>query len=443
MRPGRGSIRQSGSRIALASSNPSDVSLLVVTGMQRSHMADGNLQLPVVNHARVPRRVFLSANGNVNSPATWSGIPYHFLLEARRKGLVDEGLTLRPDTRGMRFRRVAWNAARLMTLKHAGGFQYSPGFLEQLYKPVRSTISGGVVVSCFQLLPPSVIKDSSIEKWFYIDMTLRQFFEYYGVESSVGNAREAVESERTGYASAVGIITHSRWAALSVMQDYGITPDRVHTVVPGASLSLDQYAMWEHDHRAPADVMEMRPLRLVFVGKYWKRKGLDRLLLAFRAACDRGMKASLRVIGCPRDSVPADLRETNAVEWVGFVDKGKDPQRLLKLVSECDIGCLLSRSEAGGIALREYLALGLVTIGPETGGAEEHMARGASVAVPSDAGTEEIAEVLLGFDRDRRKLREFRAAAWNYRCQALWSNSVDQILSFWPQSVRNTVRVEA
>jgi glycosyltransferase involved in cell wall biosynthesis len=88
--------------------------------------------------------------------------------------------------------------------------------------------------------------------------------------------------------------------------------------------------------------------------------------------------------------------------------------------------------EAGGIALREYHALGLAVLGTDAGGAAEHMIGGASIPVSTRASDEEIASKLLELDRDSARLRELRDAAWRGRRLALWETTVERILSFWP-----------
>src|SRR5207248_1430848 len=123
-----------------------------------------------------------------------------------------------------------------------------------------------------------------------------------------------------------------------------------------ANLDSAEYARWEIEeevrHRDDIEEKE-RPLRLVFVGKEWHRKGLDRLLRALRLARRSGANIMLRVIGCRRELLPQDLRDTDGVEWFGFIDKRTEAGRFLRAVSYCDIGCLLSRAEAAGIAVRE------------------------------------------------------------------------------------------
>ncbi|HEX8847117.1 MAG TPA: glycosyltransferase family 4 protein [Pyrinomonadaceae bacterium] len=383
-------------------------------------------------------RAFLAAVGDVNDPVTWSGIPYHFLQSARIAGLLDEGLPLSTGDFGWKALRLGWNLSRVLSGDRYGGYQYSTAFLERLWSTVLPRLKSNLVVNCFQLYAPIVVRDHTIEKWFFIDQTLLQLFDYYEQRATVGRriALEAIEREREGYNAAAGVIVHSRWAAESVMRDYLISPDRVHVVLPGANVDQDEYARWEiEEERRRATLSdEERPLRLVFVGKYWHRKGLDRLLHAIALARRDGLRATLRVIGCERDSLPDGLRDVEGVEWLGFIDKRTQAVRFFRAVSECDVGCLLSRVEAGGIALREYHALGLISLGADTGGAPEHMIAGASVTVPTGANDEEIANTLLNLERDPSRLNNLRMAAWEKRRSALWDESVRQILSFWPHA---------
>lgn len=392
------------------------------------------------NHQDASR--FLSAVGDANDPVTWSGIPYHFLQEAKAQGLLDEGLPLAVNGPSWRLRRWAWNAMSVLSGDHYGGYQYSVPFLEALWAPYRERLRGALVINCFQLYPPSVVADPSVEKWFFIDQTLHQLFDHYGLRSTVGRriAGEAIAREQEGYHAAAGVIVHSQWAAHSVIEDYGISPARVHVVVPGANLDPDAYARWEkeeEDRRAGnSGVCDLdRPVRFVFVGKDWKRKGLDRLLNGFVLACRRGCRATLRVIGCLRESLPEALRNIPAVEWCGFIDKRRESERFLRMVAECDVGCLLSRAEAGGMVLREYHALGLAVLGTDAGGAVEHMIPEASVTIKTQADDEEVASVLLELARETEQLRKLRAAAWTRRHLVLWVESVSQIQTFWPRSV--------
>jgi len=329
-------------------------------------------------------------------------------------------------------RRAAWNGFQLFRGRRYGGYQYQPCFLEKLFSPIRETIAGARVINCFQLFPPSVVHDDSVQKWFFIDMTLRQLFACYGAWLDHRTAAEAIAHETEGFRKAEVIITHSAWAAKSVTDDYGISAERVRIVVPGANLDPVAYGVWDKEQQRPSPMEASQPIKLVFVGKYWERKGLDRLLRALRIARHRGAAIQLRVIGLASADVPTAYRNEPGVEWSGFLNKRTEAARFLRAVASADLGCLLSRAEAGGIVLREFHALGLPVIGPEVGGSPDHMFRGASTAVPPDAPDETISDILVRLCKDRSALEQMRERAWNSRHEALWSTTCRRILDFWP-----------
>lgn len=371
--------------------------------------------------------------GNANDPGTYSGIPFHFLQAGRRAGLVDTGLDLAVDRPVIKARRVIWNLIRLGSGRGKGGFQYSDTFLEAMWRGYRRPATGSIVLNCFQLYPSSLVAEPSIDKWFFIDQTLKQLFDYYEESKLVGAkiAAEAMAREAVGYGSATGIIVYSRWAKESVVNDYGIPADKVRVVLLGPSLDPDKLA--RHTVR-PAVPAPGGPLKLIFVGKEWRRKGLDRLLRAMVIARRMGSDIRLQVIGCARSTLPEPLGAIEGIDWLGFIDKRKEEDRFISLLSEAHVGCSLSLYEAGGINLREYHALGLPVIGPDTGGAPEHMIPEASIAIGPDASDDEVAEVLFELWRDRDGLAAMNEAAWQGRASVSWAASIESLASFWPYS---------
>ncbi|HQR06088.1 MAG TPA: glycosyltransferase family 4 protein [Gemmatales bacterium] len=372
-------------------------------------------------------RIYLAALGDVNDPRTWSGIPYHFLQAAQAGNLIDEGLTLVPDGADWRRRRILWNSWRYFTGQGKGGFQYSTTALERLWVPKHEHVLDQVVINCFQLFPPSIVAEHRIHKQFYIDMTLTQLFDFYQERCTIGSriAQEAVQREKEGYQSATFVVCHSQWAARSVLKDYGIEAGKVKVIVPGANLDLTSYRQWQQDSTMP-----VRPsgksLQLIFIGKQWHRKGLDRLLEALQLVEQQGQRVNLSVLGCYREELPSRLQNIANVQWLGFVDKRKEMQRFFDLVAEADVGCLLSRAEAGGMVLREYHALGLVVLGTAVGGAPEHMFSDAGYAVPPDAPPEAIAGWLLELVDHPEKLAALRRRAWERKEEATWDGTVAQ-----------------
>jgi glycosyltransferase involved in cell wall biosynthesis len=374
------------------------------------------------------RRTLLAATGDVNDIATWSGTPYHLLQTARGAGIVDEGLALEPIERFRQIRRYQWNLGAVLRGRGKGGYQFSVPCLERLWQPLKNRLLGNRVINCFQLYPPSVVADDSIERWYYIDQTLKQYFDHYGLSDTVSPwmQADALRRERQGYLRANGIVTHSHWAAESLVKDYQLAPETVKVIVPGANLDATVYQQWQST-RDDCEPGAGRPLRLVFVGKDPRRKGLDRLIRALQLARDEGAHCTLRVLGCTPDRLAPELRTVAGVEWRGFIHKQDDLLHFMHEIASCDIGCLLSRAEAGGMVLREYHALGLGVIGPDVGGSPDHVLGDASVLLRPDAQDDEVARLLLDLSQDQERVRLMREYSWAHKAEVSWTHSLSQL----------------
>ena len=376
-------------------------------------------------------RTFLAAVGDANDIRTYSGTPYHLLLEGRRCGVIDAGLPLHTGHWIWSARRYAWNLGQVLQGRGRGGYQYSAEFLERLWAPFRAQVKGAQIINCFPLYPPSLVADGAAELWFYLDQTLLQLFDAYGIRQFIGHsiAEDALTRERIGYECAAGVVTCSHWAAESVIRDYDISPEKISVVSPGANLNFRAYSRWADTYNVRTQFARATdsPLRLVFVGKEPARKGLDRLLRAIRLARARGASCTLRIIGCRPEELAIELREIPGVEWAGFIDKGRDPAVYLNAVADCDVGCLLSRAEASAIGLREYHALGLAVIGPDVGGSRDQVILQAARLMPPNAPDEDIAALILALDQDRAEVSRMRAVSWERRQEMSWANSVAKL----------------
>ena len=89
----------------------------------------------------------------------------------------------------------------------------------------------------------------ALARWFYIDQTLEQLFEYYGLAKIVPEwvRRDAIAREQVQYAAAEGVICHSAWTAESVRNAYAIDDSKIHVVSCGANLDLAALGIWEHE----------------------------------------------------------------------------------------------------------------------------------------------------------------------------------------------------
>jgi glycosyltransferase involved in cell wall biosynthesis len=141
------------------------------------------------------------------------------------------------------------------------------------------------------------------------------------------------------------ITTWSEWAKDSVVGDYGVEAGAVTVLHPGVTLE-------SFNHREYMASRRSGPMRILFVGGDFERKGGDLLLRTyrehFRSSCELHLVTS------------ADIAGGDGV----FVHRGVPPQseKLLQLYAEADVFVLPTRADCFGIVLAEAMAAGLPII---------------------------------------------------------------------------------
>jgi glycosyltransferase involved in cell wall biosynthesis len=99
--------------------------------------------------------------------------------------------------------------------------------------------------------------------------------------------------------------------------------------------------------------------RLLFVGRFYRRKRVDVLLRATAALATRIRDLELRIVGngpCAADwrALAGDLKLSGAVTWLGDGSRSQ----LVDEYRACDLFCLPSVQEGFGIVLLEAMAAG-------------------------------------------------------------------------------------
>ena len=101
-------------------------------------------------------------------------------------------------------------------------------------------------ISHFQLLPPRNEVREPIT--YYIDATMRQWFEDYGWRIGRRVRADALAREREAYLSSRYVVAMSDWCSEDVVSSYGVPREKVRTILPGANLdeeSLPPAEEWD------------------------------------------------------------------------------------------------------------------------------------------------------------------------------------------------------
>jgi len=172
---------------------------------------------------------------------------------------------------------------------------------------------------------------------------------------------------RDAFEAAHALVAWSEWAADSLVADYGIPRERIVVTAPGASAAY--FAIGER--RTPA-IDPGAPVKLLFVGGDFVRKGGSLLLEAVRAARTR-RTFELHVV--TRDAVPTT---PGVVVHHGV---GPNSPELLTLFADSHVFVLPSLGECLSIALMEASAAGLPVISTDVGALSEAAIDGRSALV--------------------------------------------------------------
>lgn len=151
------------------------------------------------------------------------------------------------------------------------------------------------------------------------------------------------------FREAARILPWSNWTRRSLLEDYGVDARRIEVVPPGVDLTF-----WEPGNRSDHN----DPLRILFVGGDFYRKGGELLLTAFNAL--------------PAGSAELLLVTRSRVEHAPgvkvFHDMKPNTPELRALYQSSDVFVFPTRAEAFGIAAVEAAAAGLPVIATAVGG---------------------------------------------------------------------------
>jgi glycosyltransferase involved in cell wall biosynthesis len=150
---------------------------------------------------------------------------------------------------------------------------------------------------------------------------------------------------------AAHIVPWTNWVSQSLVDDYGVSPSRITVVPVGVDLKL-----WKS-----RTIQTDGPVRFLFVGGDFHRKGGDLLLEAFQQL----PKGAAELILVTRESVP---EQENVKVYNNLQPNSPE---LVMLFQESDVFVLPTRAEAYGIVAIEAGASGMPVIMTDIGGVRD------------------------------------------------------------------------
>ena len=185
------------------------------------------------------------------------------------------------------------------------------------------------------------------------------------------------------YARARTCCAMSHWAARSLVDDFGLPPERVAVVGVGAVRRL-----------TPPPTRDWSVPRLLFVGFDWERKNGPRVLRAFAKLREEHPEATLDVVG---GHPPLDVAGVTGHGTIGLEDPDGEA-KLARLFDRATCFVMPSLHEPAGQAYIEAGAAGIASVGTTAGGAPTVVGDGGRCVDPEDdeAIVDAIRELSVG-----------------------------------------------
>jgi glycosyltransferase involved in cell wall biosynthesis len=203
----------------------------------------------------------------------------------------------------------------------------------------------------------------------------------------------------------------SRATERTLQAVYGVPSERIAFVMPGANLS---------DAMVPPPSSHIgwvgEEFTLGFVAFYPLRKGLPTLARAVQILRGRKLPIRLRAIG----RCPPEIAAMDGIDYLGEMDKAKDMERFIAVLRSVDLGCQLSCADLTGIAMFEFLRLGVPFLATDIGGMPDVAAGGGGLTVSRAVTAEELAATLSDLVTDRERYQHLRQAAVGRAEWASW-----------------------
>lgn len=367
----------------------------------------------------------IAAVGDVCSQTCWSGTPFHLWSAARRSGFASHPVQI--DLERLASHRHFWNLKQMLLGRGTGGFQYSERFLDLTEAQIPSELWCGEILTLNQHFPrASTVTARGGRLSHYLDAPFSALAAGRGLDLHLqpGVVDGAIALERDNFAASEHIILMARWAADVTVSECDVPAQKCHVILPGANLDLPED--WSFPQPKGSSGRE-RPFTLGFVGKDWRRKGLPFVIEVHLALSRRGWKTRVLAAG----EAPSELRRTPGVEFVGFLDKQRNPRSFLEFLAKCDVGCLFSDREALGISTLEFLRAGVPVAGFAHEGPADTLPPDAGFRFPLGASVEIVTDEFESYLRDKAREDRVRSKARLWSNLVTWERCVAEFEELW------------
>lgn len=367
-------------------------------------------------------RLRFASDGPPRDPRTWSGTPARLIAALEANGATIDAIDVagRPTGSGPGWfldraratvpavRAAGWSGARRHSYNIALASPRVPRQRARRHLTVASALppADGLIQTCGYVSPDAG------PTFVVTDMTFHQAVTY----DWKGHAAAPFSWQRAGelharevFAAAAACCAASSWAAESIIDDYGVAPNRVHVVGLGS------------EPTTVPRTREWNTPRFAFVGLDWARKNGALLVECFTRFRETVPGAELDLVGDhPKVTLPG-VRGHGVLPW----DASAGSYGVMDVLRRATCLVLPSELEPFGLVHVEAGMVGIPSIGTTRGGAASAIGPGGILVPPGDANALEAALHTMA---DSGTAQRLGAAARRHAATLTWDAVAVRIL---------------
>jgi glycosyltransferase involved in cell wall biosynthesis len=271
------------------------------------------------------------------------------------------------------------------------GFMHTSYAFKTIQRLLRQQLSRQTYDFTFQMQSIFDASQPGTPHFLYTDHTHLANLHYPDFDHAKLYTRDWIELERSIYHRATMSFVRSSNIARSIVEQYGVPPEKVACVYAGSNALTDK----------PFNEAKYASKQILFVGIDWERKGGPQLVAAFRRVLEQHPDAGLTIIGC-----------TPELELPNCRILGRLPlHEVAAYYEQAAVFCLPTRIEPFGIVFVEAMSHRLPLVAARTGAVPDFVLDGQTGYLLELDDVEGLARALGDLLGNPERCRAFGAAA--------------------------------
>ena len=347
-----------------------------------------------------------------------------------RRALVQDGHTL-VDAPNLFPPRLDLYRARELAWRMVGKIERGDRGARRLTRVARRLETLYRETGCQAVVSPSTLPVAYMSADIGTYLVLDAFFDFSRVRyDSFANltrryARDGAATDTLALAKAYGVVAPTALLAEAIRATGLVREERIRVRPWGPNLVPNP----GEDIAALAGA-RVKNRRLLFIGREWRRKGLDVVLDALRTP--QGQDLCCSVIGLSAYEVPLHLRRGlgERVDFLGELSLSRPAmrRRAEDAFRRSSLLMLPTKAENFGIAFIEALSFGLPVVAFDTDGLSESLGGcEAAVLLPRTASPSTFAEAAQAMLADPQTYRRLSRKALDEAARFSWTSVVEAL----------------